>query len=191
MTMALPANDNGGELTVELLRSVLSYNADTGEFRWLVSRGNKKSGDVAGKHACNGYWRIKLFGKEYPAHRLAWFVFYGVWPDNQIDHINLDKIDNRIANLRQATVAENQRNKHHQSNNTSGFKGVSKFKRIGKWRSEIMVDGHKHYLGSFATAEEAADAYAEAATMLHAEFARDSTGRLVANDNDARKDRAA
>ncbi len=185
------ANDNDGELTVELLRNVLSYNADTGKFRWLVSRGKRKAGDVAGKHACNGYWRIKLFGKEYPAHRLAWFFFYGEWPDGQVDHINLDKIDNRIVNLRQATVSENQHNKHHQNNNTSGFKGVSKFKRTGRWRSEIMVDGHKHYLGSFATAEEAADAYAGAAMRLHAEFARDSMGRLPANDNHGTKDIAA
>lgn len=189
--MSRTANDNDGELTVGLLRSVLSYNADTGEFRWLVSRGKRKAGDIAGKHACNGYWRIKLFGKEYPARRLAWFFFYVEWPDGQVDHINLDKVDNRIANLRQATVAENQHNKHHQSNNTSGFKGVSKLKRTGRWRSEIMVDGRKHYLGSFATAEEAADAYAVAATRLHAEFARDSTGRLSANDNNLRQDVAA
>lgn len=176
---------NDSELTAERLREVLSYNAETGIFTWLVSRGKARVGDVAGKHACNGYWRIKLYGKEYPAHRLAWLYVYGAFPDGPVDHINLDKIDNRIANLREATLAENQHNKSEQKNNTSGFKGVSRLSKNGRWRAEIMLNGKSKYLGSFRTAEEAADAYSNAAVNLHADFARDASGSLVANDNAA------
>jgi len=183
------ANDNQ-PLTAESLRNVLSYSPETGEFIWLVNRGKVRAGTVAGKHACNGYWRIKLFGKDYPAHRLAWLYTYGEFPDGQVDHINLDKIDNRICNLRQASTAENQHNKTEQKNNTSGFKGVSRFARTGRWRAEIMINGTKRYLGSFGTAEAAAEAYAGAAREMHAAFARDSSGRLCTNDNVKESDAA-
>lgn len=176
------ANDN--LVTSERLRSALSYDAETGHFTWLVRIGSVKAGQRAGKHAKNGYWRIRLDGVEYPAHRLAWFYVYGRWPDGQVDHINLDKIDNGISNLRPATNAENQRNRSEQSNNTSGFKGVSRFKKTGRWRAEIMIDGHKKYLGSFSTPEQAAVAYDSAAARLHGDFARNAIGRLAANDNE-------
>lgn len=105
------------------------------------------------------------------AHRLAWALHFGRWPDQAIDHINGDRTDNRIANLRLATVAENTRNGKRRSTNTSGYKGVS-LTENGQWRATIVAGGRQSYLGRFSTAEDAHAAYVKAASRLHGEFAR-------------------
>ena len=177
----MAANDN--LISADRLRSLLHYDPETGVFTWLVNKSNVKAGSTAGKHAANGYWRIKLDGREYPAHRLAWLYMKGTWPSGVVDHINMNKIDNRFDNLREASFAQNQHNRTEQSNNTSGYKGVSRFKNTGRWRADIMLNGKSHYLGSFDTAEDAAIAYDMAASELHGSFARNADGLLVANDN--------
>jgi len=93
-------------------------------------------------------------------------------PGMTVDHINGDPLDNRRCNLRLATRSQNQMNRRTQSNNTSGFKGVSLFKRTGKYRAYIMVAGKETHLGYFATAEEASAAYQAALAMHHGDFAR-------------------
>lgn len=90
------------------------------------------------------------------------------WP--LVDHANGNGLDNRRANLRPATNAENQRNRPVQANNTSGFKGVGLHR--GKWRAQIKLDGKRRHLGYFATPDEAGRAYDDAARELHGEFAR-------------------
>ena len=99
-------------LTAEMLRSLLSYDPETGEFRWRISRGRVSVGDIAGSHPNRvGYLRIMLGDVEYRAHRLAWLYIYGKWPELVIDHIDRNKTNNRIANLRDVSHAENMRNR--------------------------------------------------------------------------------
>lgn len=125
----------------------------------------------AGCENANGYRQIWFDGKQHMEHRVAWFLFYGKWPDRQVDHINGDRSDNRISNLRLATNSENLCNRRKPRNNTSGYKGVSWIKRYGAWQATIRVKGKNKNLGLFATREGAADAYRQAALRYHGEFA--------------------
>lgn len=165
-------------VTVEDVRKLLSYDAETGEFRWKVAPArNVKAGDLAGsvhRNARTGreYRRIWLKGNLYLAHRLAWLHMTGRWPAAQIDHRDGNGQNNQIANLREATRLENLRNRGSARNNTSGFKGVSWHAKRGKWESQIRFNGRKKYLGRFDSPEAAYAAYCAAAAEFHGEFAR-------------------
>lgn len=160
-------------LTAAIARETWRYELETGHFFHLKSpRYGIAIGDRAGSF--NGkYWTLQHKGKSYKASRVAWLVCTGEWPTNQIDHDNLDKMDDRFCNLREATNAENCRNRAARSNNRLGIKGVSKApgKRRG-YTSVISKDGDQKYLGYFATAEAAKAAYDAAAKIMHGEFAR-------------------
>lgn len=156
----------------ELASRLVTYDPRTGHFTWLVNRkGGARAGTIAGGVAGNGYLLIGLHGGRYYAHRLAWLFTHGVWPASGIDHINGIKTDNRIANLRPANQAQNNLNRAIQSNNKSGFKGVSRDNST-KWRAVIMVAGKYMYLGAFDTPEQAHAAYREAAEMYGGGFGR-------------------
>ena len=132
-----------------ILKEDLHYNQETGVFTWIVSRAGVKKGKIAG--SCNraGYIQIRICGASYYAHRLAWLYVNGEFPADQIDHINRDKSDNRIENLRAVTTHENHKNMPIQSNNTSGFTGVI-WQSVNKcWRAVIKVKGRDINLGSF------------------------------------------
>ncbi len=168
-------------LTAERLRALLSYDAATGSFVWRrreetslhETRFNARfAGTIAGCLDGNGYRKIRIDGRLCKEHRLAWLYVYGRWPANQIDHINGVRDDNRIANLREATTAENGWNSGRRRNGTSDRKGVTWHKRDRKWRARIRVSSREIHLGSFACPEEASRAYAEAAAKYHGEFAR-------------------
>jgi hypothetical protein len=139
------------------LKEFLHYEPTTGIFTWLVSPtySRVKVGDTAGTLQSTGYNYIQIKGRAYKVHRLAWFYVYGVWPKNQIDHINHVRDDNRIDNLREAT---NMQNRCNTSNNTSGIAGVS-------WRAQIQVAGKNKHLGYFASLEDAAEARRAAETQ--------------------------
>lgn len=123
-----------------------------------------------------GYLSIKLGRVAYRGHRLAWFISYGEWPeDSQIDHINGDRADNRIENLRLATKSQNMMNRGIQAGNTTGYKGVSLDKSKGQFRASIKVMKRHKHLGYFDRAEDAAIAYAKASLALHGEFAHSPT----------------
>lgn len=159
-------------ISAEEARQLLSYNPETGTFTWRVGRrGTARVGSVAGRPNGRGYFRIRIYGRRYCAHRLAWLLTHEVWPENQIDHINGRRDDNRLCNLRLATRSENTRNAKRRSDNTSGFKGVGFHKAQGKWRARIKIDGRRKDLGRFDTPEEAHAAYCKAAAELHGEFA--------------------
>jgi len=181
-------------ITQAQLRSILDYDPKSGVFTWrkrtainrfaggmLLSdqyrrRWNTRyAGKVAGTRHSRGYWSICLTdtsGKRpYLAHRLAWFYVYGVWPDAELDHINRDKLDNRIENLRAATRSQNQANNHAQRNNKVGMRGVMASYN-GKFMARIRKHGRVVHLGAFLTVEEAKAAYDEAAERIHGEFAR-------------------
>lgn len=160
-------------LTAERLRACLVYDAETGVFTYRIVRHYlQKLGAVAGAKHGNGYLRIVIDGGHHYAHRLAWLYVYGEWPSKNIDHINGDRSDNRIANLRDATQGMNLCNKRIQSNNRCGLKGVSWHRAAGKWIAQIGVRGEHVYLGLFESPEDAHQAYCQAAQKLHGEFAR-------------------
>jgi hypothetical protein len=158
-------------LTLDRLREVLSYDSDTGAFTWLKSRGRAGAGSVAGSIGRIGYRYIHVDDRSYFAHRLAWLYTHGRWPDDEIDHVNGAYDDNRLANLREATHAENARNKRKPSTNRSGAKGVSRH-RTGRWQAFIGIGGEMNYLGLFDTVEAASAAYETAATSLFGRFKR-------------------
>lgn len=160
--------------SISYLKSQLSYDKETGVIKWNVTRNRVKEGQPAGnKHL--GYIRIKLNGCNYAAHRLAWLFSYGVWPKNEIDHINGVRDDNRLCNLREATHAENLQNCIHRRVNKHGLRGVSKQTCSKKWAATITANGRKHHLGTFATPEEAHAEYLKAVPLYHGNFANLTT----------------
>lgn len=152
------------DLSAEFVRSLLDYDPETGVFRWRNYWKSVVPGRIAGRVNGKGYGSISIKGSHYASHRLAWLHYYGEWPSNQIDHINRNKVDNSIENLRVVTGSENCRNrsvpKHY---HTSRVKGVCRRKDTGKWQVQICLADRKiKYLGVFNTEEEASAAYARA-----------------------------
>ena len=158
-------------ITHQRLLQLLDYNPETGEFFWKSDRGRlAKKGGVAGT-IDGGYVKIIIEGKKYSAHRLAMFYMTGEWPPMKIDHFNTNGIDNRFANLRNATDLQNAHNKNKYKNNTSGYKGVSWKPQNKKYQASIQFNGKQLYLGLYDTAEEAYEIYCQKARELHGEFA--------------------
>lgn len=154
-------------LTAERLRELLHYSPDTGVFTWTEARGWPTAGTVAGSKVNNGYIHICIDRHVLGAHRLAWLYVHGRWPSANIDHVNREKTDNRIANLREASNSENQQNTVITKRNKSGYKGVSWMARRSRWLAQIRLHGKVHYLGIFKLPEEAYAAYCAAAQRLH------------------------
>lgn len=154
------------------LKTLLHYDPPTGVFRW---RHEPKRGmqpwDVAGNIDRQGYVQIKIGGKVLMAHRLAWLYVHGKLP-KQVDHKNMMRSDNRIDNLRAADNSCNGMNKRMQSNNTTGYKGVTFHKGTGRYHAKIQANGVRKSLGYYETAEQAHQAYMTAAGELHGQFAR-------------------
>ena len=144
-------------ITQKRLKEFLEYNPDTGVFVWTVNRKkNRGIGGVAGC-VCNTseYVIIRIDNKNYQGHRLAWLYEYGKFPSDQIDHINHNRSDNRITNIRQVTHKENSKNRSMQKNNKSGTQGVSFNKAFSKWKASIKVDSKSIHLGYFADKKDA------------------------------------
>lgn len=158
-------------ITQSRLKELLDYDPETGVFQRKVATSNTKAGEIAG---CKKrvYVIISVDNKLYRAHRLAWLWMTGLWPEQFLDHINMDKHDNRWINLRAATKSQNMANRGPQRNNTSGFKGVVYYKQYKNWVSNIWKEGKLHHIGYFNTAQEAHAAYSAAAIRLFGEFAR-------------------
>ena len=156
--------------TQEEIKSNFYYNSETGEFYHLSQHKFWARAD----HYSHRYARITVGGKRYPAHRVAWLYIHNVWPIVDVDHINGNREDNRICNLRLATRAENLRNSKRHKDNKSGYKGVCRDSRLkgNQWRATIWVDGKLKHLGYFATPEAAHLAYCDAAERHFGEFAR-------------------
>jgi hypothetical protein len=151
------------------LRALLHYDSRTGEFRWRKRVGSIKPGDIAGT-LVQGYRKIEINGRSYPAHQLAWLYKKGKWCSQMIDHRDLDPSNNRWTNLRQATRSQNNANRRASPKNACGLKGASPHQ--GQWRATICKNGRKHHLGAFATPQAAHAAYAKAARKLFGKFAR-------------------
>lgn len=154
-------------LTQDQLKELFGYDPETGIFTNRIKRREALVGKVAGHKDGNGYLVISIYGDRYKAHRLAWMYVYGGFPPNLIDHINGNKTDNRIANLRLADRSGNGQNmRKPKSNSPSGLIGAFRFKN-DRWRSQIRANGKTIALGCFDTAEEAHQAYLKAKRELH------------------------
>lgn len=160
-------------LTVERVREVLDYNPETGVFRWKTHKQPQKIGQITGNFGGGDdgkYWRVRVDGKWYYGHRLAWFYVYGVWP-TQLDHKDTIKHHNAILNLREATTVQNAGNMRMHRRNKLGFKGVRK-RTPGCYEARLGIGGKDHVLGYFKSPEEAHAAYVAAAKEQFGEFAR-------------------
>jgi hypothetical protein len=161
----------------DYLRSILTYEPDTGLLRWLVERGGSKVGDIAGAmRGEDGYIQISIDRKLYRAHLIAWKMVRNVDPAGPLDHDNTKKWDNSWSNLRLATKSLNEANIGITAANTSGLKGASRY-RQGEawgngWQAQIVKDGKHYHLGHFATKEDAHAAYCDRAKELFGDFAR-------------------
>lgn len=153
-------------ITPEHVLELLNYDPLTGIFTWKNPRSPRmKPGDVAGSANNLGYILIYIDGLRYRAHRVAWFVSYGHWPENEVDHINGIRSDNRIVNLRDVDRSGNMHNASGKlSGNSTGVQGVHKVKK--KYLSAITVNGKRTVLGRFNTLEEAESAYQAAKTEV-------------------------
>lgn len=157
------------------LRKCLSYNPETGIFVWRKLRNCRvKPGDAAGSPFSNGYIGIRFNLRRYLAHRLAWFYVHGEWPAGQIDHINGDRADNRISNLRVADQSHNNANFRRPKRNKTGFRGVHPSPcKPGRWVARITKYGKSYSLGSYDSPVLAHDAYCAKARELYGEFANE------------------
>jgi hypothetical protein len=156
-----------GQLTAEQLKKFLAYDAATGLFTWTTITTNRvKAGQSAGYVQKRGYIAIGLMGRTWLAHRLAWLYVTGTLPHGQVDHINRNRTDNRFANLRLATNAQNQHNASMRKNNRSGVHGVSWDQKSGKWLAKICINRRQKFLGHFATIEAATEARLAAEKLL-------------------------
>lgn len=150
---------------IEFLDINVAYDQQTGLFSWK----KKRQGIVDGKFGNlekTGYVRAKLLNKKHLAHRLAWFIVHKQWPEGQIDHINGNRSDNRIVNLRVVDQSGNSQNRRvKQRNNQSGYFGVHASGT--RWRAQIRIDKKLKHLGLFDTPELASMAYIEDKRSIH------------------------
>lgn len=156
----------------ENIREAFEYDAETGVLVRLFKGGHRRT--VGTKKAHDGYTKVGFNGAEYVAHRLIWWLVHGELPCGFIDHVNGDKSDNRLCNLRLATDAENKRNVGMRSHNTSGFKGVTWDKTNRRWLAHATFNGRAVHLGRHPTREAAADAYRNFARENHGDFYRET-----------------
>jgi hypothetical protein len=157
-------------LTQAEVQFKLNYYPDTGIFTRKIRTWKSKPNDVVGSN-CNKYIYVGCNGKQHYAHRLAWLYTYGYWP-TVIDHINGDTKDNRLCNLREATISQNSHNSKKPKNNTSGIKGVYFHKKSQKWMARVHINYKCIYLGIFANIEDAKEIVINARKEIHGEFAR-------------------
>lgn len=136
----------------ELLVKYFKYNPLSGIIIWNLDNGKMKAGQLAGSLSkVDGYTRIGFKGKKYLAHRLAWFLYYNSWPSLLIDHIDGNRSNNIISNLRDISGSENNFNRHEEH-------GVGLY-RNGKWRAYLNYDNHQYHIGYYLTKEEALEAH--------------------------------
>lgn len=150
------------------IRDYLDYDPDTGEFTWIKPKKGIRKDKRAGRVDRNGYRTICFDYKHYLAHRLAWWFIYEEWPDGNLDHVNGDKLDNRIENLRIASVKQNGGNLVKYADSSSKYKGVGWHSRDKKWRAYIS----NRHIGYFPSEDEAALAYDKEAKREYGEFAK-------------------
>jgi len=160
-------------ITQQRLKELLEYDPETGRFTWLVSGKRRKAGSHPKRYSGDGgYLRIRIDGRPYRGHHLAWLYMTGDFPPCDVDHRDLNRGNNAWRNLRLAPDNLNNVNNPKRKDNTSGFKGVSWCPARKKWRARIAIDGKTRTLGTYETAEAAHAAYTKVAVAAYGEFAR-------------------
>lgn len=160
-------------LTIARLRELLVYDPETGIFRNRISRRRVRAGAVAGCINSQGYVIICIDYVHYRAHHIAWLYHYGRWPEGgEMDHEDMVRHHNAIANLREATQSLNNANRRAYSNNKSGYKGVYWHRRNKKWIAMVRKDRKGIHVGSFDCPKAAHEAYLARAEELFGQFAR-------------------
>ena len=154
-------------MTQSRLKELLHYDPETGVFVWKVAHPRVRAGGRAGSISSRGYVRIRISGKDYWAHRLAWLYIHGDFPKNEVDHKDGDKTNNRIDNLRDCTHAQNHQNRVSMPGSSSKYPGVSWYKNSKKWRAKIVLHGKDKYLGLYESEVDAYKAYCKAKYELH------------------------
>lgn len=154
---------------LSLVNDRLEIDSKTGNLIWKRKVAYRiKVGDKAGRTNSSGYIQISVGGRFYLAHRLVWLIFHGEIPDSDIDHINGDRKDNRIENLRIATRSENSQNQRRcRLDSKSGVIGVSWKSKNNKWRAQININGKVTHIGLFEDKEAAEKAYLAAKRKHH------------------------
>lgn len=156
-------------ISPEQVREIFNYDPITGVLTWAKNTGKKRLIGCAAGSVHHGYLRIRVFGSDYYAQRLAWAHYYGVWPSYNIEHADDDGVNNSIVNLRDATQRDNTAKKR-KWNNKALPKGVGY--RYGRFFAYICPSGEFRHLGTFDTEEEASTAYQVAAVRVYGQFAR-------------------
>lgn len=173
--------------SITFLRECFQYDADTGRLVWKhrprkhfnsarAANGFEArfAGNDAGRISARGYRVVGILWngtKHYlKVHRVIWAIATGKWPDELIDHINMNRLDNRLENLRQATHSQNQMNGEYRKRNKLGVKGVTT--RNGKFYASISIARKVKHLGTFQSIQAASAAYNAAATKYYGAFAR-------------------
>ena len=142
----------------QVLMLLLNYDPETGVFTWNIGRRKCNAYAQAGTIDRHGYRQIMVEGRQYAAHRLAWFYMTGRWPKHEIDHINRIRHDNRGLNLREATSGEQRQNQLARCDASSGFRGVTYLPEKSKWLARIALQGRRKHLGVYDTIIDAAAA---------------------------------
>lgn len=157
-------------LTQDGIRNLFEYEPNLGVLIRRKTTGGMVAGCKVGSITKKGYCSAKVLSKSYMVHRLIWLYVYGKFPENQIDHINGIRHDNRVENLREAITHQNCSNQPVRKNNTSGARGVVVDKKTGKFTAQCNAGGIHYYLGQYATREEASRVREEFAKKMHGEF---------------------
>lgn len=173
------------DISADYARQLLDYDPESGILTWRARNpsmfitgkhsaehqckrwNSEHAGVLAGSLKSDGYLKIGIYGRLYSAHHIAWAHFYGVWPTKNIDHKNGNRALNSVANMREASPAENGQNRSIFGCSQSGLVGVSWFRQSGKWRARIMAEGSAIHLGLFDTKEMAFAAYLDAKAKFH------------------------
>ena len=172
-------------LDIEQLRNLLRYDPDSGKLYWLPRQPTMFPNEGAwrswmtrycGKEAFTsktdkGYFHGTILGQNYAAHRVAFAIHYGYWPDADLDHADRERTNNKIENLRIATTSQNMSNRTKAINRSSKFRGVHWCNRDKSWIAKITKNRKIRHLGNFRDEANAALAYDNAAKEIHKEFA--------------------
>ncbi len=160
-------------LTADYLQDILHYDPETGILRWAKKTTRRVVvGAIAGSFTPEGYAQVRVFYKNYRAHRLIWFYMTGAWPAHEIDHINGHPGDNRWCNLREATRGQNSANRRMKRNYVLGYKGVWQHLTTQKYWATVRHNGKKTHSGPFDVPEDAHEEYKRLASEQHGPYAR-------------------